>query len=271
MGSGRGGTLTLTTSSLRIENGATVGAGTSGPARGGDATIVANNILLDRAAILAAALHGPGDPIATGNAGSVRVSASESISLRNGAQIGASSEAANAGSLTLSAPRITLNQSQISANAAQSGGSINISAHDLLYLYRSQINAVGQQQIGSINVDPIFTVLDQSSIMTTTDVAGGNINVRTDRFFKSADSFITAAKNATVTLTIYTPDTNITGSLVPVNAPLIDASASFIEECSRRLQTDLSSFLITGRGAIPVEPGGLNPSFDLNPPSSRPR
>ncbi len=133
----------------------------------------------------------------------------------------------------------------------------------MLYLFRSQVNAVGQQSLGSINIDPIFTVLDQSSIMTTSDVAGGNINVRTDRFFKSSDSVITAARNATVTLTIYTPNANITGSLVPVNAPLIDSSASFIEECSRRLQVDLSSFLITGRGGQPVQPGGLDPALDL--------
>ncbi len=66
-----------------------------------------------------------------------------------------------------------------------------------------------------------------------------------------------------VNLTVYTPDTNITGSLVPVNASLVDASASFAEECSRRLQVDLSSFLITGRGGVPVQPGGLDPAFDL--------
>jgi filamentous hemagglutinin family protein len=263
-GTGPGGNLELRANAIHLENSAQIAVGTTGAGRGGNAVFDAREITLNRAAIIAGSeAIDPTGPPATGDAGSITLHASKTLSLSNGSNIGAKAVASNGGTIDLQAPRITMRHSMISGQAGKTGGSINVAAHDLLYLYRSSINAVGQQQIGSINIDPIFTVLDQSSIMTTTDVAGGNINVRTDRFFKSADSFITAARNATVTLTIYTPEPNITGSLVPVNSPLIDASASFIEECSRRLQTELSSFLITGRGAIPVEAGGLNPSFDL--------
>jgi hypothetical protein len=262
-GSGSGGMLTLRADSVSISSGSAIAVGTSGSGHGGDAEITARTVRLDRGGIVAGSQSDDPSIIATGNAGSVSVHATKSISLRNGANIGAKADDAIGGNVTLQSPRITLRDSMISGQAGPVGGNINISAHTLLYLFRSQINAVGQQSLGSINIDPIFTVLDQSTIMTTADITGGNINLRTDRFFKSLDSVITAARNATVTLTIYTPDTNITGSLVPVNASLIDSSASFIEECSRRLQVDLSSFLITGRGGQPPEPGGLNPAFDL--------
>jgi hypothetical protein len=271
-GAGAGGNLDLRADAIRLENSAVIAVGTTGPGQGGSANIAARRITLDRGAIIAGSeALDPTDPPATGDAGSVAIHASKSLSLGNGSNIGAKAVASNGGTIDLQSPRITIRDSKISGEAGQTGGSINVAAHDLLYLYRSQVNAVGQQSLGSINIDPVFTILDQSRITTTTDAAGGNINLRTDRFFKSADSVITAARNATVTLTIYTPQANITGSLVPVNAPLIDASASFIEECSRRLQTDLSSFLITGRGATPAKPGGFTPSFDLTPPSSPPR
>lgn len=262
-GSGAGGTLTLNASTVRVSRFAAIAVGTSGSGHGGDGQIAARRVVLDRGNIIAGSQSDDPSINVTGNAGSVTVHATKEILLRNGSNIGAKADEASGGNVTLQSPRIILRNSMISGQAAQTGGSINITAHDVLYLFRSQVNAVGQQSLGSINIDPIFTVLDQSTITTTSDITGGNINLRTDRFFKSIDSVITAARNATVTLTIYTPDTNITGSLIPVNASLIDSSASFIEECSRRLQVDLSSFLITGRGGQPPEPGGLNPAFDL--------
>jgi filamentous hemagglutinin family protein len=263
-GSGPGGELTVRAGLIRLENGAGINVGTNASGNGGSATVLAREIALDRGAVIAGSQRIDAfSPPATGIAGTVIIHATKVMSLQNGSVIGAKAEVADAGNITLQAPRLTLRDSSISGQASQTGGSINISAHDLLYLFRSRISAVGQQQLGNVTIDPIFTVLDQSSIMTTSDIAGGNINVRTDRFFKSRDSVITAAQNATVTLTIYTPNADITGSLVPVDAPLIDSSASFIEECSRRLQVDLSSFLITGRGGQPVQPGGLDPAFDL--------
>jgi hypothetical protein len=37
-----------------------------------------------------------------------------------------------------------------------------------------------------------------------------------------------------------------------------------------RLQSDQSSFLITSTGALPIQPGGLNPSIDLRGPTTQP-
>jgi hypothetical protein len=246
----------------RIAAGLVLLAG-AGPGDGGTARVVAGRVDVDRGGIVASSTG-------SGDAGSVSVRAGEGVSVRNGGDIGATADTASGGNILVRTPRLTLRGSEINAEAGDTGGSITLRVADLLYLFRSQLNADGERHIGNIDIDPKFTVLDHSRIVTQTNGGGGNIKLVTERLFQSKDSTITVADGATLTLTVFNPDANITGSLVPVNAPLFDKSLNFAEECARRLEILLSSFLSTGRGATSPEPGGLAPATDLTlTPSGR--
>lgn len=257
-GSGDSGRLRLRAGEIRLLRGASIAVGTSGSGDGGDATIIAEKVTLDRSGILAASDAGEVDD---GVAGSISLTASRVLSLRRGSVIAADAEVADGGSVTVAAPRLFLRDSRMTTRAGGAGGSVRLTAKQLVYLHRSEINATGASAIGDIVIDPQFTVLDHSRLVTSTQGQGGNVNIRTDRYFTSPDSSITLAPDAVLSLTVFNPDSDIAGQLVPVEARLGSRETTFAQECARRLEVRISSFLILGRGAVPVEAGGLAPSL----------
>lgn len=63
------------------------------------------------------------------------------------------------------------------------------------------------------------------------------------------------------------PTTNdVAAALIPLDAGLFSANLTLQNVCPIRLDDPTaSSFLIIGRGAIPIEPGGLQPSMEPAP------
>lgn len=257
-GSGDSGRLRLRAGEMRLLRGASIAVGTSGSGDGGDATIIAGKVTLDRSGILAASDGGEADD---GVAGSISLTATRVVSLRNGSSIAADAEVADGGSVTVAAPRLFLRDSRMTTRAGGAGGSVRLTAKQMVYLFRSEINATGASAIGDIVIDPQFTVLDHSRLVTSTQGQGGNVNIRTDRYFTSPDSAITLAPGAVLSLTVFNPDSDIAGQLVPVEARLGSRETTFAQECARRLEVRISSYLILGRGGMPVEAGGLVPSL----------
>jgi large exoprotein involved in heme utilization and adhesion len=129
----------------------------------------------------------------------------------------------------------------------------------------------GQGNGGNINIDPIFVVLQGSQITANAFGGnGGNINIIADHIFISPDSSITASSQLGIsgTVTITAPIVDLTGSLVTLPTPYLDASNLLAERCAARLAGKASSFVLAGRGGMPVEPDGLLPSTGLTGPSA---
>lgn len=257
-GAGKGGRLKLRAGELRLVRGAAIVVGTSGSGNGGDTAIIAADITLDQAGIIAASDGGEADD---GIAGSISLSARRAISLRNGSTVAASADVADGGSVFASAPRIVVHNSTMNARAGGAGGSVRLAADRIIRLFRSEINATGTGSIGDIVIDPQFVVLDHSRLVTSTQGQGGNVIIRTDRYFTSADSSITLAAGAVLNISVFNPDSDIAGQLVPVDAHLFDRQMTFSEQCARRLELTTSTFTIQGRSASSPDPAGLVPAI----------
>ena len=64
-------------------------------------------------------------------------------------------------------------------------------------------------------------------------------------------------------VSIAAPDVDLSGNLAPLSTELLDAESQLRPQCAVRLPLGLSSFVVVGRGGVPVEPDGLLPAFGV--------
>jgi filamentous hemagglutinin family protein len=132
---GSSGSLTISTPSLSITNGASATVINDGPGKAGDLQINANSIFLDQGSINAAT--------ASGNGGNIRLNLQDYLLMRNNSLISVTAKGSgNGGNLSINAPIIAgLENSDIIANAVQGqGGNIYITTEGLFGLeYRPQL------------------------------------------------------------------------------------------------------------------------------------
>ena len=64
---------------------------------------------------------------------------------------------------------------------------------------------------------------------------------------------------------IASPATDLAGSLAQLPESLLSAWSTLQDQCTVDLEGDLSSFIVVGRGGLPIEPGSWLPSFILRP------
>ena len=62
------------------------------------------------------------------------------------------------------------------------------------------------------------------------------------------------------TVKVSAPDLDLSGSLIALPSSLLDAESQLRPDCAVRLTGGASSFVILGRGGLPLEPGGFVPS-----------
>ena len=91
---------------------------------------------------------------------------------------------------------------------------------------------------------------------------GGNINIVAGIFLVDPSSVIDAssAKGVSGTITIQSPLSNLSESLAPLPQAFLRTGVLLSSRCVARLGGPASSFVVAGRDAIPMEPGGLLPS-----------
>ncbi len=220
-GVGNGGNISLTTGSLSLTNGAQIGASTDGQGNGGDINIHARDAIT---------LNGNGiddvnEPFAigaftsissnvstkgVGNGGNISLTTG-SLSLTNGAQIGASTDGqGNGGDINIHArDAIILNGnssffpvtgvfSEVAQTGVGKGGTIKITTAGSMSLYNSaqlsaNTNTGGRGDAGSINITASDTVSfdgvgrngfpssASSAVETGASGNGGNLTVATKR------------------------------------------------------------------------------------------
>lgn len=269
-GAGAGGQVDLQASGdVVVRRNGLVVAGTEGTGPGGDLSIRAGGGVYVNGGTVSVAsgdLDESDDFVGTGPAGSA-VLAAPYLRIEGGSDVSAFSELSSGGSITLRGDRLDLLNSTLRVNAATTGGSVVMQFGERIHLYRSQVNAVGGETIGKIDIDPRFTILNQSALLTDTRPGGGgNIEIVTDVLLQD-DSTITAAGE--IIIDVLQADTDVTAGLLELRGDFIDEAARLKEACGRQIGTDFSSFIVEGRGGASLAPGTPLPAT-IGLPTTRP-
>jgi filamentous hemagglutinin family protein len=264
-GGGLGGTITLNlTGSLKLLNGSFISSETDTAADGGSINIHAGSISLDKGASVNCS-----SPFDVGRAGEIVVQADNSILLNHNSSINTSAPNSSGGDITVdSGSTIRILHSQLTAGAGLDGGNISLSAPQLTYLLHSTITAQadttgsGFGNGGNLTVDPSFLVINNSGLISKSSFGnGGNINILTDYFFQSASTIDASAPfGLPGTVRVTAPEVDLSGSLIALPENLLSAETQLRPDCGVRLGGNISSFIVLGRGGLPIEPGGFVPS-----------
>jgi len=249
---------------LALHDGAQITATSRGAGAAGSVSIHAKDAIVDGGSSIASAA------IENGVAGSVNLQLNGSLLLRTGGLLSVSAARNDGGDITVQAgDSIQLEDSRITAQAFGNGGNVHLSAPALVYLLNSQVTAQSVNgNGGNVTIDPLFTVLNRSSIIASAILGnGGNITIISDFFLSSADSRIDASSEFGLqgTVTITSPNVDLSGDLLPLDADLLKVESRMRPHCSVRLPRGVSSFTLTGRGGWPIEPDGLLPAFPKTP------
>jgi filamentous hemagglutinin family protein len=264
-GDGLGGSITLNiSSSLQLFNGALISSDTFSPSDGGSINIHAGSISLDKGSSIACS-----SPVDVGRAGEIVVQADHSILLNHDSFISTSAPGSSGGNITVDAgSEIRILHSQITAGAGLDGGNISLTAPQLTYLLHSTITAqadttgTGFGNGGNLSIDPSFLVLNSSGLISKSSFGnGGNINILTDYFFESASTIDASAPfGLPGTVSVSAPEVDLSGVLVALPENLLSSETQLRPDCGVRLSGNVSSFIVLGRGGLPIEPGGFVPS-----------
>ena len=177
-----------------------------------------------------------------GDAGDIDIAATGSFISRN-SKVSTSSENADGGNIKITAPyMVHLKESEITASVG--GGA----------------STVG----GNISIDPQFVILDHSKIIANAyEGQGGNIQIVSNVFLADPFSVVDASSALGIdgTVDIRAPITELSGTLVPLGEDFISAFELLREPCMARIRGGkYSSFIVSGRDGLPIEPGRLLPS-----------
>ncbi|MDR4481199.1 MAG: filamentous hemagglutinin N-terminal domain-containing protein [Nitrospira sp.] len=268
---GDAGTVSITTDSLTLANGAQINSGTTGSGRGGDVTVHA----ADQISVAGTMVDGTpsgifsrsiGTASDSGVGGDTRLTAGQSASLSNGATISASSTGpADAGNIAINAGAQFLSQNaSVTTQASQaSGGNITVQATDSIRLINSQLNTSVQggptTSGGNITIDPAIMTLQNSQILAqAVQGQGGNINIIAGTFLADPTSVISASSQFGLsgTVNIQSPVSSLSGSLATLPQRPLQTQILLRQRCAAQVSGQLSSLVVSGRDALPVEPGG---------------
>jgi hypothetical protein len=264
-GDGLGGTITLNlTGSLKLLNGSFISSETDTAADGGSINIHAGSISLDKGASVNCS-----SPFDVGRAGEIVLQADNSVLLNRNSSITTSAPNSSGGNITVnSGSEIRVLHSQITAAAGLDGGNISLSAPHLAYLLNSTVTAQadttgsGFGNGGNLTIDPSFLVINNSGLISRSSFGnGGNISILTDYFFESASTIDASAPfGLPGTVRVTAPEVDLSGSLIALPENLLSAETQLRPDCGVRLGGNISSFIVLGRGGLPIEPGGFMPS-----------
>jgi len=298
-GAGNGGNIRLTADSMRIDGGGIQAVTTSSdtPAPGGSILVTVGSLsLIHMGSIFTTSMafsmgssSGPGGNIeinagnlslsggstirgesqGTGVAGNIALRVDGNIELADNSAVSTSAPYSSGGEIHVRAgSEILLTDSQITAQAGRNGGNISLDAPALIYLLRSTVTgeadktASGHGNGGNLTIDPSFLILNQGGLISKSSFGnGGNISIFSDYFFQSA-SFIDASAPFGLpgTVTVTAPEVDLSGSLIGLPGNFLDLGAQLRPDCGVRLSGNVSSFIVLGRGGLPIAPSGFVPS-----------
>jgi hypothetical protein len=221
------GSVVITAGNLALSNGAVIEATTLGGGGGGNIGIQsAGGIDITGGSVLATKTQGVGGRIFLGSGGNILISDSK-----------LNAEAAQRGNIVMTAPPAAA-----------------------VVILGSTVTAEAQTVGGHVTIDPAVVVLGDNSIINglagLTDV---KVKIDADALIVSPDSQILTDRQAFIV------DTNVTAGLIALPPSLFGGGTLLAPACGAMVGGDLSSFVQTGNGGLPPEPGGWLPSLNLLP------
>jgi filamentous hemagglutinin family protein len=258
LGAGGGGNIFLQLGRLEMTQGGSVQAISYSPtADAGNIEISADKVRMESGSIINAYSNG------TGSGGNVTLTLRNNLRMESGSLINVLSLEGNAGNVTVSAGRaITIINSSITGQAAESGGNLQLMAPQLVYLRNSRITAEALSgDGGNVLIDPLFAVFNQSQVIASAVFGnGGNIKIVADNFLQSSGVFDASSQfGLQGTVAIVAPSLDLAADLVILDSEYLHAENQLQPHCSIRLPVGISSFVTRGRGGVPAEPTGLLP------------
>jgi len=255
---GNGGNVFLTVGALAMHNQMMISAATATPGQGGNVDITAGTIALDSGAVIQSSSE------ASGRAGTIALRASGEITLASGSGVTTSAPQSGAGQILItSGSQVSVTDSSITARAGpEGGGDIVIAAPKLVYLLEGAFDTQAVGDGGNLSIQTGSFVVNHGRLISkSTSANGGNISILSDYFLKS-DTLIDASAPFGLpgTVKVTAPEIDLSGSLIALNGNFLDAASQMRPDCSVRTTEGVSSFVILGRGGLPLEPGGFVPS-----------
>jgi filamentous hemagglutinin family protein len=208
-------------------------------------------------------MQGPGQistaSLGTGKGGAVNILARRGVLINGGTIASRAGGTDPAGNVNItSGGNIDLRNATIAAEATGAGGSVTFTAPASLISVRdTTITARAGGDGGRILLSSRFLTLNRSVINGLSGGTPVNVAIAADVFFASESQILT---NAALNF----PQTDVSGSLITLRVDALTRDAQLAADCGIRIGHDVSSFLISGRGAAPILPGGPLPSTDFS-------
>ncbi|MBS0155862.1 MAG: filamentous hemagglutinin N-terminal domain-containing protein [Nitrospira sp.] len=238
---GQGSQANLITISGKDRSGAPSGVftDTHGIGPGGNITLNAKQVRLDSGASITANSTGEA------RAGNITITATDGLTMMENS------------SITTLVP-----QGSTGSNAGGGNIKITTSPSATIHLQNSLISASvgdGRGEGGNISIDPQLIILQNSKILAQADEGrGGRITIVAGLFLPDANSIVTADSGSGVngTVTIQSPTSNLSGTIGQLVSKTSPPQVLVHSRCAALLGGHESTFVLTGRGTVPSEPGG---------------
>ena len=254
-----GGSIHITAGTFDLDHNGSVFTSSYGIGPGGNIDIKAGNLTLANGSTIRAS------GFDVGPAGKISVNADKNIVASGNSAISTSALQSNGGDISVKAgENIQLTDSQITSQAGPGGGgNITLTAPSMVYLLNSTLTAQAGGDGGNLSIiDPVFFILNNGGLISMSSTRnGGNITILSDYFFQS-ESIIDASAPFGLpgTVSVSAPQVDLSGSIIGLPSNLLSAETQLRPDCGVRLAGNVSSFLVLGRGGLPLEPGGFVPS-----------
>jgi filamentous hemagglutinin family protein len=218
-----------------VLDGGSINARSAGGGGPGSIAIRSNSMLMTNAALISAVSTGSSD------AGSIGISAADSLQLERFSRI--------------------TTEAQLAA-----GGNIALIVGKRLFAFDSTISTSvlgGSANGGNILIDPILVLLDDSAIVA--QAIGGNggaIDIVTELLLRSGSSVIDASSQLGIAgrIGIVGLDADLNADIAPLPSDFLDAQQWLAQPCANRLGTDVSRFTVVGRDGAYRSPLDYMPS-----------
>ena len=250
-------------------------ANTNSSGRGGTITVETTNLSLDDQGIISSASSGLNRQ--AGEAGNINITTTGTLRT-NDSDIRTTATRSSGGAITLASGDIRLSgDSTISTNSGNNGGNINLAAtNDIRLFDNSDIRTDSGNNGGNIRMNAQSIVaFDDSDILASAVNQGGDIKLDTLAFFGSSyqqgiqsqgeldgnGQVDVNARGQISSGTITTPDTTfIQNSLTDLPDSSINTETLLANSCIVRSRAQSGRFTITGSGGLPERPGNASAS-----------